>query len=328
MLRREDGKIHAFYDQCPHRGIPLSVGRQEFPGTWSCRYHGWTYDCATGILRAALTDGPDSPICGKVRVRTYPVEERAGLVWIWMGEGEPTVPVEADIPEEFLAPDAVICGRINVRKGNWRYAAENGFDDAHARYLHRYGVVRTLFRRLPAWGAVKVVPEGGGWITRRMRDVAMGGEFPGLGRWPVNPFWKRQGLGVSISIRLPGTLRNRYGGGDSHFAWYAPVDARHHRYYQFLVKRARGPAALRYRAEYWGWRRWVNHVQFNNQDAWMVELMPETMPERLFRPDVSITAWRKLCEHARGEELAEAPLAAQLGALDDEPTPAAVETTA
>ena len=43
-------------------------------------------------------------------------------------------------------------------------------------------------------------------------------------------------------------------------------------------------------------------MQFNNQDARMVELMPETAPERLFRPDASITAWRRLCEHARGEE--------------------------
>src|SRR5262249_18639714 len=40
MFRREGGRVYAFYDQCPHRGIPLSVGRQEFPGTWSCRYHG------------------------------------------------------------------------------------------------------------------------------------------------------------------------------------------------------------------------------------------------------------------------------------------------
>jgi nitrite reductase/ring-hydroxylating ferredoxin subunit len=138
MLRREQEKIYAFYDQCPHRGIPLSVGRQEFPGTWSCRYHGWTYDLESGVLKAALTDGPDSPICGKVRVRTYPVEERAGLVWVWMGVEAPTVPVEADIPEEFLGPDTVVVGRITDRDGNWRYAAENGFDSSHAKYLHRY----------------------------------------------------------------------------------------------------------------------------------------------------------------------------------------------
>src|SRR2546428_8523978 len=98
MFYRANGRAYAFLDQCPHRGIPLSIGRKEFDGTWSCRYHGWTFDLETGVLRAALTDGPDSPICGKVSLRTYPVEERAGLVWVWMGDGAPSVPVEDDMP--------------------------------------------------------------------------------------------------------------------------------------------------------------------------------------------------------------------------------------
>src|ERR671919_469998 len=73
---------------------PLSAGRCVFTGMITCAYHGWTYDLASGDLVAALTDGPDSPICGKasVRVRTYPVEERAGLIWVWPGD-EPPPPV-------------------------------------------------------------------------------------------------------------------------------------------------------------------------------------------------------------------------------------------
>ena len=49
MLVRERGKAHALFDQCPHRGVPLSIGRQDFPGTWSCRYHGWCFDLQSGI---------------------------------------------------------------------------------------------------------------------------------------------------------------------------------------------------------------------------------------------------------------------------------------
>ncbi len=76
MLIRERGKVYALHDRCPHRGVPLShpMGSQEFPGTWTCCYHGWTFDLETGRLVAAITDGPESPICGKVAVRTYPVE--------------------------------------------------------------------------------------------------------------------------------------------------------------------------------------------------------------------------------------------------------------
>ncbi len=84
---RRQGSAYALTDECPHRGTRLSRGKHEFPGTptIACRYHGWVFDVTNGACVAALTDGPDSPVVGKVRVRTYPVEERKGIVWIWMG---------------------------------------------------------------------------------------------------------------------------------------------------------------------------------------------------------------------------------------------------
>ena len=104
-LVRNRGRVFALNNRCPHRGVPLSEGRCMFPGLLTCAYHGWTYDLETGNLAVALTDGPDSPIVGKAKVcvRTYPVEERAGVVWVYVGE-EPAPPVEADIPEELLRP--------------------------------------------------------------------------------------------------------------------------------------------------------------------------------------------------------------------------------
>src|SRR5436190_4279563 len=63
LFLRDQGKAYALQDRCPHRSVPLRLGSQEFPGTWSCGYHGWTYDLASGTLVAVITDGPDSPIC-------------------------------------------------------------------------------------------------------------------------------------------------------------------------------------------------------------------------------------------------------------------------
>lgn len=302
MLIRDRGKAYAFRDQCPHRGVPLSMGRREFPGTWTCRYHGWTYDINTGILKAALTDGPDSPICGKVRVKTYPVEERAGLVWLYMGNGEPPS-VEADIPEEFLRPDAVILGRITIQKGNWRYACENAIDDGHGKYLHRYGVVRSFYRETPAWTKINMVADENGWLIRQAQAVNFADFYEGLGRWPAKkPVWKRRTKGNRISIRLPGISRNEpIGTKRATFAWYVPVGSDQYRYLQFSVAEARGFHALWFGACFWLFNRWAHLVQFNNQDTWMVGLTPETAPERLYRPDVSITSWRKLCENARRE---------------------------
>ena len=121
VLVRDGDKVRALHDRCPHRGVPLSAGRTEFPGTISCIYHGWTYRLADGELCAALTDGPDSPICGKavVRVKTYPVEERGNIIWVYVGD-EPAPPIEEDVPEEFLRENAVVIPMIELRKGEGR----------------------------------------------------------------------------------------------------------------------------------------------------------------------------------------------------------------
>ena len=293
---REKGKVYALHNRCPHRGVCLDTARREFPGTITCVYHGWTFDLKSGKLVAALTDGPDSPICGKVSVRTYPVEERLGLIWIFIGDIEPP-PVEEDIPDEWLQGDTVIVGRITEREGDWRHAAENGFDEGHAKYLHRNSLW-VFFRKVAAWSDVRVSPtEDGRGVKRLIEGIrwAVQDDFPGLGKWPQKmPFWRRASRPPDISISLPGVLRVAYR-EPIHYEWYVATVPGRHRYLQFLIKRTRGWGAIRFRLLYWLLRRWVFHVRFNNQDAWMVRQM-QTPPERLYRPDLSIVAWRKLCE--------------------------------
>jgi phenylpropionate dioxygenase-like ring-hydroxylating dioxygenase large terminal subunit len=318
VLLRENGRLYALFDQCTHRGIPLSVGRREFAGTWTCRYHGWTFDLETGLLKAVITDGPDSPICGKVRVKTYPVEERLGLIWVYMGDGEPP-PVEDDIPSELRQPEMVIFGRVSMQQGNWRYACENAQDEGHAKYLHRYGTVATLFRLMPAWSTVKVIPDTEGWISRETKSVTYDETYGDLGPWPPKLWWKRHTRGSRISMRLPCILRNHYIGKEKYkITWHVPVGKDQYRYVQVYAAKAPGLAKVKEWLYFWSYYRWAQLIQFNAQDTWMVELMPETPPERLYRPDVSITAWRKLCEHARGAAPTAAPLAEELAILEEE----------
>lgn len=247
------------------------------------------------MLVAALTDGPDSPLCGKVAVRTYPVEERAGLIWIFWGEGEPP-PVEADIPEELLRPNMVLEGRITTRPGDWRHAAENGFDEGHGKFLHRDSIFVT-FRHPPAWIHSEMIPEDDGWVTRQTTDYEFVSDYPGLGKWPKKRFWKSTKVLSRASIRLPCALRIHFGEW-VHFEWYVPTVPGHHRYLQFALKNTSGLAGAFFRLCYWTYLYWTFHVRFNNQDADVVEMM-ETPPEKLFRPDTSIIGWRKLCERAR-----------------------------
>lgn len=313
VLIRDGDQIRALHDRCPHRGVPLSLGRREFEGTISCAYHGWTFDLKDGNLAAVLTDGPDSPICGRIKVRNYPVEIRLGLVWIYMGSGD-VPPVERDIPEELTKYDFVMGGRTDVRNGNWRFAAENGFDEGHAKYLHNTSLWR-LFKVMPAWNETEV-HEVDPWLIRVQKEVHWEAEFPGLGTWTNRRWWKRirlpdrPGKGKAInpvidkldipgfvSIRLPGLLRVAYP-SFIHYEWYVPVDADHVRYVQIMVKFEKGLSAQAFKAKYLGAIRWLFHGQFTGQDAWMVDVT-DAPPERLYRPDVSITSWRRMVERAK-----------------------------
>jgi nitrite reductase/ring-hydroxylating ferredoxin subunit len=302
MLIRDKGRVRALHDRCPHRGVPLShpMSSREFPGssTWSCCYHGWTFDLETGKLVAVITDGPDSPICGKVSVKTYAVEERVGLVWVYVGDDDPP-PVETDIPSELLDPDAVVLGRITHRTGNWRFGAENGFDDGHAKYLHR-NALWVIRRMMPTWTRIRVEETGEGWLTRILDEIHYETEFPEVGRWPrVRPWRVRGRGGAKTSIRLPGMLRVAYTSW-SHYEWWVGKDGDSHIYVQLVSKKARGLERLRFRLYYRLWVRWIFHGMFNDEDALMVDVM-DAPPERLYRPDISLTEWRRMCEkQARG----------------------------
>ena len=223
----------------------------------------------------------------------YPVAERLGLVFVYLGEGEPA-PLEMDLPSELVAPDAVVLGRITTRPGNWRFGAENGFDEGHAKYLHRRSLW-TLRRQMPTWVRHHIEPTGEGWITRFADEIHYDTEFPGLGTWPPHRAWRSQGRGKAIvSIRLPCLLRVAYAHWQ-HYEWWVPSDEGHHTYVQLVSKRAAAPERLRFSLYYWLWVRWVFHGLFNDEDRLMVDVM-DAPPERLYRPDVAITEWRKLCE--------------------------------
>ena len=87
VFRGGSGDVVVLEDACPHRKLPLSMGRIKGDAV-ECGYHGLTFDC-TGQCVAAPGKG-DIP--ANARVRTYPVHEKYGLVWVWMGD-----PALADI---------------------------------------------------------------------------------------------------------------------------------------------------------------------------------------------------------------------------------------
>ena len=144
---------------------------------------------------------------------------------------------------------------------------------------------------------------GEGWITRKLDEIHYETDYPGLGTWPRYRPWRSRGRGgARTSIRLPAMLRVAYQTW-SHYEWWVGIDPDRHIYVQLAGKKATGLRALAFRLYYWLWVRWIFHGQFNDEDALMVDVM-DAPPERLYRPDISLTEWRKLVdETARGEPI-------------------------
>jgi hypothetical protein len=268
-------------------------------------------------LIAALTDGPDSPICGQdsVRVKTYPVEERVGLIWVYVGD-EPHPPVERDIPEELLMSDAISLPMVDLRKGDWRYAMENAVDEAHAKYLHRHTPFYFFYKFPGSQTDTRMTPdEDGLWVRRSSTPVFESHTYPRIGKWPRQHFWRfkggpvrpgaARGAAIAGAARLPAIFhvgRGRW----SDYQIFVPVDREHHLTVQISVKRAGLLGGLIWRLRFWTYIRYIHHILLNRREDGSIIEMMDCPPERLFRPDTAIVAWRRWCDRNARQSPAEA----------------------
>jgi hypothetical protein len=100
-------------------------------------------------------------------------------------------------------------------------------------------------------------------------------------------------------------------GNWSDYQLFVPVDREHHLTVQISVKRASSLGALLWRLRFWTYIRYIHHILLNRREDGSVIEMMDCPPERLFRPDSSIVAWRRWCdETARRAPTATSPPAA------------------
>ena len=128
------GMPFALRDICPHRGMPLTAG--DFDGSEiECCYHGWRFN-AGGECTAipALVPGQSfSP--GRIRVRSYPVREVQGNIWVYFGDDPAAAPA---IPELDGFEDAVPRLVESVRfAAAIDHAVVGLMDPAHGPFVHR-----------------------------------------------------------------------------------------------------------------------------------------------------------------------------------------------
>lgn len=133
LFRDEAGRIGLLDRDCPHRGADLAYGRLENGGL-RCAFHGWLFD-ASGQCLETPAEPAGSKLCTRIRQGAYPVVEKSGIVFAYIGEGEPPAFPDFDC---FVAPDSHTFAFKGLWECNWLQALEVGMDPAHASFLHRF----------------------------------------------------------------------------------------------------------------------------------------------------------------------------------------------
>ena len=131
VIWRGSEGVHAWQDLCIHRGVRLSLGRVVDGCALRCAYHGWTYDEAGQCVTMPAHPSMKPP--SRARARVYPCEERAGFVWVSLGEstGERVELAEFDDASFRAIP----CGPYPSAAGAPRLI-ENFLDVAHLPIVH------------------------------------------------------------------------------------------------------------------------------------------------------------------------------------------------
>src|SRR5258705_14544 len=85
-FRDSDGRLGLIGEFCAHRGVSLWFGRNEECGL-RCPYHGWKYD-VTGQCVDLPSEAEETGMRLRVRLKSYPCMELAGVIWTYMGPPE------------------------------------------------------------------------------------------------------------------------------------------------------------------------------------------------------------------------------------------------
>ncbi|MCH2409667.1 Rieske 2Fe-2S domain-containing protein [Myxococcota bacterium] len=339
LLTRQDGKLFALEDRCPHRGVRFSARPLCYTKeTLTCWYHTFTFNLEDGNLRTILNE-PESPMIGKVQIKSYPLEELKGVVFAFVGDISPP-PVGHDVAPGFLDDDAVVyCAEPYVIDANWRLACENGYDPGH-QFIHNWSpfsikneipmsfgwvsnkesVLRTttyfdsddgpkgFTRRAAETNIVQeaVIPMNDGSLVEVKLPAA-----EGKTREELNEI-AEYAHSCEVGLWMPCMLKVDPWPADPaiHFESYVPRDSTSHTYFQFGVLKTNDKAE----ADEWmnsrAHEEWeIPTVEdFTIDDAFARKELQKFYSEedgwkreRLYRPDIELTMWRKfVTKHARG----------------------------
>lgn len=131
-FRDSKGRLGLIDEQCAHRCASLFFGRNEENGI-RCAFHGWKYD-VDGNCTEIPSDPGNKELLKEMKLKAYPLIERGGVLWTYMGPPESRPP----LPEfEFamVGPQQRFISK-RIQECNYLQAMEGGIDSCHVGFLH------------------------------------------------------------------------------------------------------------------------------------------------------------------------------------------------
>lgn len=212
-FRDHQGKAAVLSDTCVHRGGSLAGGKCRDDGTVQCPYHGWRYN-RDGVCTRIPSIGMNVKPPPRARVDAYPVEERYGIVFAFLGDlpteqRPPIMPIDEHGTPEWRA--TLVAFDVEY---HYERSIENGLDPAHNEYVHTthgYQGEREdsyLMTELRPWknnewgfGFMSTfdAPPLKNWIMRRFRKE--GGKMEaGSGTYGPNQMWTYINFSATLSM--------------------------------------------------------------------------------------------------------------------------------
>jgi vanillate O-demethylase monooxygenase subunit len=154
LFRAHDGSVTALHDICPHRAAPLSAGTRVGDEI-VCKYHGMRFGPGG---KCTSVPGRNS-IPAAANARRFPIVERWGIVWVWMGN--PAFADETPLPDMYWLENDQWCsvhGYLKV-EADYRLLNDNLLDLAHESFLHTTSIGNSYEEAIAKYPA-KVLNDG------------------------------------------------------------------------------------------------------------------------------------------------------------------------
>lgn len=131
VWRDTDGNVGVMDELCMHRGASMALGRVEEGGI-RCLYHGWKF-----AVDGTILETPNNADCrykDRMKAPAYPVVEKSGLIWAYIGPKEHQPPFRTFAADEVPEENRYVL-RVNI-KANYLQLWEGGLDSSHVSTLH------------------------------------------------------------------------------------------------------------------------------------------------------------------------------------------------